>query len=133
MSAARHTMLLLILLTAATAHAEEPAAPPALTGRWAQLQQTTAVSKVTLIGEVTTTSTSLLLVDIRERDGGLILRETVCAIDVVSTEDSISMRIPPAFQRAVSGRERPVRLPPADADRGERGQAQEPAHRQAAR
>lgn len=113
MSAALHAPLLLILLTAATAHAEEPsAAPPTLTGRWAQLQQTTAVSKVTFIGEVTTTSTSLLLVDIREQGAGLVLRETVCAIHIVSTEDSVTMRIPPAFQRAVSGRERPVKLEP---------------------
>lgn len=119
-------LLLLSLLVPAAAVAEEPArqedpssaraptaqaAPtPDLTGRWAQLQRTTAVSDVTFVGEVISTTTALLLLEITRQGEGFTLRETVCAIDLASTADSVTMRIPPAFQRAVSGRTRPARL-----------------------
>jgi hypothetical protein len=113
---------LLILSLGAPALAQDPpsvitaAAPvapvrPDITGRWAQLQRTTALADVRFVGDVVTTTTALLLVDIRDAgEGQLVLRETVCAIDITSTADSVTMRIPPAFQHAVSGRERPVRL-----------------------
>jgi hypothetical protein len=84
--------------------------PPEITGRWVQLQKTTAVSQITMVGEVVTETTALLLVDVTRDGDKLEMRELICSIDSKSSVDKITMTIPPAYMRAVSGKVRPVKL-----------------------
>ncbi|MEM1349970.1 MAG: hypothetical protein AAGI01_15525 [Myxococcota bacterium] len=91
------------LLAAPALGAADPGAPD-LSGRWAQLQVTTSVADLPIIGDVTSTTTSVLVLDVTQSGSTLVLTEQVCSIDLSSTSKRVRTLFPKAFTRAVSGR-----------------------------
>ena len=90
-----------------------PASP--LVGRWAQLQVQSAKSEVPFVGEVTATTTTLLLVDLRAGEGGaLTLRQSICDVTLDSGTALVSTVLPDATVAAIAPIERPVTFSAAD-------------------
>lgn len=96
-----------------TSTAQDPALPD-VEGKWAQLQVTTGISDVLIVGDVRSTTTALLILDIDQNGKKLDIRETVCDIRIDSTTKRVRTVVPEAFQRAASGLERRGRLVPTD-------------------
>ena len=91
-----------------SARAEGPL--PDVRGAWAQEQLTTSVSKIPIVGEVTSTTRALLLLQIEQRGAQLTVHERICDVEITSTASRVRTIVPRAFQRASSGVTRPARL-----------------------
>ena len=76
---------------------------PNLNGRWARLQVTTAVSKVPVLGDTTSETVGVVLLDIRQTDDRLKIRERVCGLRGESLGGIVKTRFPKGFLRALSG------------------------------
>ncbi len=98
-----------MLLPHTTAQADDPALPD-LNGTWAQLQVTTSVSEIPIVGDVIGTTKSLLIVKVEQDGGDLKLKETICDIEITSTASRVDTIIPRAFQKAASGTRRVARV-----------------------
>ena len=79
-------------------------APPSLAGRWAQLFVTTSESRAPVIGTVRSTTRTVLIADIVQRDTRLEIETRVCDIDIRSNAP-VDTIIPRRFIDAL----RPVR------------------------
>lgn len=116
---ARAAMMLLasvLVLASATARAElastatppsgsaVTSSPPSLAGRWAQLFVTTSESRAPVIGTVRSTTRTVLIADIVQRDTRLEIETRVCDIDIRSNAP-VDTIIPRRFIDAL----RPVR------------------------
>lgn len=86
-------------------------APPAVGGRWARLTVSTAVSELPVVGELSTETRGLVLVDVVQDGRALRLSETVCALGAEGV-GPIETRFPAGFVRAVSGSTKSARLEP---------------------
>ena len=84
--------------------------PPDLSGTWAQLQVTRTVSRVPVLGELIGTTRAVLRLQIQQRGERLLWREQVCALELGSGSDRVTLSVSPAFLRAVSGSRRRGRL-----------------------
>lgn len=71
--------------------------PGELTGKWAQLVVTSSLADVPFEGTVTTTTSSMLLIDVTHTGDQLQLRTSTCAVNMNSTSNSVETIIPPAF------------------------------------
>lgn len=100
------TIAALILLYSAPTMAQEAPTIPDMNGTWAQLQVTTTVSELPVVGDVIGTTTSLLLLSVSQDDDKLSIKETICNIDITSTAKRVRTILPSAFQRAASGTKR---------------------------
>ncbi|MCA9549575.1 MAG: hypothetical protein KC933_06035 [Myxococcales bacterium] len=87
-----------------------PAAPPDLSGRWARLEVTTALSDVPVVGDITSETRAISIVDVRKTASGYEVTERVCALANDSLGGAVRARFPRAFLRAVSGASAPARL-----------------------
>lgn len=83
---------------------------PDLAGRWASAQVSTAVSEAPLLGDLTTETLALSLVEIRQKGRELELTQTVCRLETSSPTPFVKTVYPPAFLRALSGSARRGRL-----------------------
>jgi hypothetical protein len=82
-----------------------PGPTPELTGRWARLQVTAAVSEVPVIGEVSSETRALSIVDLRRRGDGYVVREQVCGLENESLGGAVRARFPAPFLRALGAPE----------------------------
>lgn len=94
--------VLCVLAPHTPAHAEDPALPD-LSGTWAQLQVTTSLSEIPIVGDVIGTTKSLLIVRVTQDGGKLAIKEEICDVLLTSTAKRVETIIPRAFQKAVSG------------------------------
>jgi hypothetical protein len=83
---------------------------PNLTGRWAQLQVTTALVDLPIGGPYESKLETLVMVDVRQEGDRLVLEETVCSIESEGPSSLIETTYPAAFIDAMSGRERTAEL-----------------------
>lgn len=83
---------------------------PDLSGRWAQLQVTTAIVDLPIGGPSESRLETLVLVDIEQDDARLRLRETVCSIESEGPSSLVETKYPNAFVQALSGRVREAEL-----------------------
>lgn len=106
------SLTLILTLLTSPAFAEDPAPSdlPDMTGTWAQLQVTTAISSIPVIGDIITTTTTVLLVDVQQFKNDVFLTETACNIKITSNSSSIRTIVPTPFLKAVSGRTRQARI-----------------------
>ena len=93
-----------------SAQQSEEAALPDMTGRWAQMQYTTSISEIPIVGDVTGVTTSLLLLEVTQDGGAVAIKETVCDITITTTAKRVETIIPRAFQKAASGTTRKATL-----------------------
>jgi hypothetical protein len=87
-----------------------PQSLPDVSGTWAQMVVTTAVSDVPIVGEVTTRTVSLQKVGIAQTGATLELTTQVCDIDVASSVDVIETHIPDRFVAAMGVVKRRAKL-----------------------
>ena len=82
-----------------------------LTGTWARLQVTTAISTVPVLGEVESKTRGLVLLraSMRETDD-FVLEEEICELTNVTAGGVIKTIFPQKFVHALSGRKKNVRL-----------------------
>ena len=92
-----------------TAHAQDPA-PPNLAGTWAQQQVTHTITDVAIAGEIRSTTTSLLLLDVTQKGATLSVTERLCDVHIKSEFDKLRTIIPQRFLHALSGTTRQVTL-----------------------
>lgn len=83
---------------------------PQLSGRWASIQVSAAVSEVPLLGQLTTETRALSLVEINQDGRDLELTQTVCRLNTSSPTPFVKTMYPAAFRRALSGSARRGRL-----------------------
>ena len=102
------SLLALFMVCPATASAQEPL--PDLSGQWAQLQVTTSISKIPVVGEVVSTTSSLLILSVEQTGEKLSIKEQICDIKIESTAKRVQTLIPPAFIKAASGTQRTATL-----------------------
>jgi hypothetical protein len=103
---------------ASTARAEEASAGrsgsgprwPDLSGRWAQLQVTTAIVDLPIAGPADSRLETVAVVDVQQDGRDLQLSETVCSIASQGPTSLVETTYPPAFSRALSGHVRSARL-----------------------
>ena len=98
--------LLALLCTtpsAAQSPPEEASALPDLSGTWAQLQVTTTISELPVVGDVIGKTTSILLLDVTQSGDTLKIKEQMCDIRIDTSAKRVRTIIPRAFQRAASG------------------------------
>lgn len=81
-----------------------------LSGRWARVVVTTAVSEVPVLGDITSETRAVVLLDVKKKDGGFVVEEQVCGIENEVLGGMVKARFPRAFLRAVSGGRSPARL-----------------------
>ena len=78
-----------------------------LSGRWAQLVVTTSISKIAVIGDVSSTTLSYGLLDLTQDERGRLTSvEQICEIKITSESKRIRTIIPARFAQAVSGTRR---------------------------
>lgn len=109
----RHLQIMFIALLIATpggAVAQEDGEPPDVSGLWAQKVVTTTLSDVPIVGEVTSRTVSLQLVDVRQDGADLELNSRTCSIDVNSSVSVIRTEIPDRFIAAIGKVQRPASL-----------------------
>lgn len=94
------------MLAAHTHKANAQQAPKDMTGSWAQLQLTTAISSIPIFGDITTTTRTLLLLDVQQFKHEVLITETICRIDIKSSSTSVRTIIPAPFLSALSGKTR---------------------------
>ena len=109
MASKRSLLPFLLCLLCTTAHAQEPA-PPDLQGTWAQRQITHTITAVPLVGDIRSTTTSLLLLKVSQQGPVLTLTEHLCHVDIRSESDKLRTIIPQRFLHALSGTTRKVTL-----------------------
>ncbi len=97
-----------------TAAEAPPAGAPDLRGTWAQKVVTTAISKVPIVGKVTTRTVAVQRVRIEGTAPNLRMRTEVCDIGVNSSIDSVKTTIPRRFMKAMGVTVRPARLVAVD-------------------
>ena len=83
---------------------------PDLSGTWAQVQVTTGVSKLPVIGTVKSVTTALILLEIKQDGGKLTLEEKICDIRVTSDVERVKTIVPRKFTQAASGQTRKGRV-----------------------
>lgn len=83
---------------------------PNVSGRWARLQVTTAVSSVPVLGDVTSETVGVVLLNIRQKGDQLEVWERVCGLKSKSLGGVVKTRFPPNFLRAISGQKKPAQL-----------------------
>ncbi len=107
------------LLWSAAALGQQPeaqpqAAPkpamPELEGVWVQLNVTTAITKLPVISDVTSTTRSLVLVEVLQDGERLLMSEEVCTLTMDSEPKRIQTSFSPGYIKAVSGVRRSARL-----------------------
>ena len=106
---------LLVSTTLAGADAAGPpsaalTAIPDLSGRWAQEQVTTTLTRVPVVGDVRSVTTTLLIVDVQQQDAELRVRSQVCSITVDNQPALVRTVLGDAFVRALPITERPAHL-----------------------
>lgn len=84
--------------------------PPDLQGRWARLEVTTALSRVPMLGDVTSETRAISIVDVTEREGTLVVDERICDLENDSLGGAVQARFPKAFLKAVSGNRNTARI-----------------------
>lgn len=106
--------LALFSLTGLQAEATEsdPLAPPDLRGQWVQLQTTTSLTRVPVIGDVTSRTQTLLLIDVDQEGRDLVLHTQVCQLDIENRPNMVRTQIPDAFRRSMPTTQRRARLVP---------------------
>lgn len=109
----RRTLLLLFALAAlalaSPAQAQQDALPD-LGGTWAQVQVTTGVSKLPVVGTVKSVTTALILLDIKQNGENLTLEEKICDIRITSSVERVRTIVPRKFTQAASGQTRKGRV-----------------------
>lgn len=100
---------LALLFTSTSASAQEPTLPD-LSGTWAQLQVTSSVARVPVIGEMHSQTTSLLLYRATQKDDTVSARQEICDIKMSSESKRVHTIIPPSFRKAASGTQRTAKL-----------------------
>jgi len=83
---------------------------PDISGTWAQLQVTTSVVDLPVIGDIVSTTTAVLVLDIAQSGSNVTVTEQVCDIDLSSSSKRVRTVFPEAFTRAVSGRKKRARI-----------------------
>lgn len=82
-----------------------------LSGTWARLQVTTALSEVPLLGEVESKTTGIVLLRVSKRGTDEFeVQEQICGLKNVTAGGLVKTTFPPAFVRALSGRKKLARL-----------------------
>ena len=89
---------------------ENTATRPDLNGIWAQKIVNTSLSKIPIVGRVTTVTTSYLRVEIDQDGEELRLDSEVCHLEIDSSQDSVRTIVPPRFVRAMEEQSRRARL-----------------------
>jgi hypothetical protein len=100
--------MMALVLIAATSAAE-------LEGRYALSLHTVTQTKIPFLGWTRSETVSTVLVDILERDGGLVQRQEVCAIRVEGRARDARVSFPEAFVRSLPTKELPIELARDDA------------------
>lgn len=72
-----------------------------LSGRWVQRQDTTTVSRIATIGRVRSTTTSVILYDLRHDGASLSGQGRVCDVRIVSDPSFVGTTLPDALVRAM--------------------------------
>ena len=83
---------------------------PDLSGTWAQKVVNTSVSRIPVVGRVTSVSTAYLLVDIDQNGDQLELESQACDLQLDSSQEAVRTIVPPRFVRAMSEQTRTARL-----------------------
>jgi len=115
MPRATHTARLLsvaglaLLLSSTSASAQDPPLPD-LSGTWAQLQVTSSVARVPVIGEMHSQTTSILLYHATQSDNTVSARQEICDIKMSSESKRVRTIIPSSFRKAASGTKRTAKL-----------------------
>ena len=93
------------------AKAEEPQAQwPSLSGLWAFIQVTGAISDAPVIGKVSTKTQALGIIDVSQDKAQLRLSETMCELSTSSPTPLVRTVYPQAFLNALSGNIRRAQL-----------------------
>lgn len=106
----RSKLPLLLLLAPLCAGAIEGPDDLDLSGRWARVEVTTALSDVPMLGGITSKTTSVVLLDVRKDKAGFSVREKICRIENESLGGMVRAKFSRAFLKAVSGGRTPARL-----------------------
>ncbi|TVQ97972.1 MAG: hypothetical protein EA398_13850 [Deltaproteobacteria bacterium] len=85
---------------------------PNLSGRWAQQQVTTSVTRVPVVGEVRSRTETLLILDIAQRGANLTVTAEVCTIAIRNRPNMVRTIIPEEFVRSLGRTTRTARLTP---------------------
>ncbi len=101
----RSALLLVLLSNAAPAQAA-----PNLSGRWARLEVTTALSKVPVLGDLTSQTRAWTIVTLNQQGQGLEVQEQLCGLQNETLGGAVQTVFPPAFIQAVSGHPRQATL-----------------------
>lgn len=109
-AAPRALLPLLALAPLCLGKAEPPPSELDLSGRWARVEVTTALSDVPMIGGITSKTTSVVLLDVHKDAEGFSVEERVCNIENETLGGMVRARFPRAFLKAVSGSKTPARL-----------------------
>ncbi|MFP4597071.1 MAG: hypothetical protein ACLFVJ_02400 [Persicimonas sp.] len=113
----RHLQILFVMLllttpagTVAQDGDQEADDLPDVSGLWAQKVVTTTLSDVPIIGDVTSRTVSLQLLEIHQDGADLELTSRTCSIDVNSSVSVIRTEIPDRFIAAIGKVQRPASL-----------------------
>lgn len=83
---------------------------PAIAGRWGQLLVQTSVTRVPMVGRVTSTTRTLLLLDITQEGADLEIETRVCSIEIANRPNLVRTIIPEAFVASLERTRRRARL-----------------------
>lgn len=100
------SVLLMLVLGDATA---APAAPN-LSGRWARLEVTTALSKVPVLGDLTSQTRAWTIVTLTQKGERVSVQEQLCGLQNETLGGAVQTIFPQAFIDAVSGDPRKATL-----------------------
>lgn len=90
--------------------ADEPDDLPDLSGVWSKKVVTTSVSRVPVVGKVTTETTTLQRVDVEQDGASIVMVNRVCDIDIESSVSAVRTIIPDTFVEAIGETRREARL-----------------------
>lgn len=81
--------------------ASAPVSPPQLGGTWAHRVVQSSISRVPVVGDVSSATISYMLTEIEQTGESLTLRSRVCAVEVESSSRMVRTVIPEAFVEAI--------------------------------
>lgn len=106
----RHRAPYLVIAVLSGVTSSQAQAQPNLSGQWARLEVTTALSKVPVLGDLTAETRAWTIVTLEHRGDRLTVKEQLCALDNQTLGGVVKTIFPPAFLAAVSGLPRTARL-----------------------
>ncbi|MBN1945789.1 MAG: hypothetical protein JW797_08930 [Bradymonadales bacterium] len=85
-----------------------------LSGTWALREVSSTLSRVPIIGDLETTTTSILQVEIRQNQNRLSMVTQTCSLEAVNDSDTSRLLFPPAFMAAMVASERQAIVEPTE-------------------